>query len=182
MTARGVPVSRGTAGQLRILQGRWRARGRSVRFSVRLPSPSYSSRLHRGDPGSNPQPHARGRPPPLELKSLHLRLKSQRMGAVETGVESLGDDSSSATTRWLTATTRRWPRDGIRARSRCRGRRHARAKWGATCAVGCSGGGTRTHNLRINSPPLCRLSYPGSPVRTERATAPTESTNAPRSD
>ena len=25
----------------------------------------------------------------------------------------------------------------------------------------CSGGGTRTHNLRINSPPLCRLSYPG---------------------
>ena len=26
----------------------------------------------------------------------------------------------------------------------------------------CSGGGTRTHNLRINSPPLCQLSYPGS--------------------
>ena len=26
---------------------------------------------------------------------------------------------------------------------------------------GSSGGGTRTHNLRINSPPLCRLSYPG---------------------
>jgi hypothetical protein len=25
-----------------------------------------------------------------------------------------------------------------------------------------SGGGTRTHNLRINSPPLCQLSYPGS--------------------
>jgi hypothetical protein len=25
----------------------------------------------------------------------------------------------------------------------------------------CSGGGTRTHNLRINSPPLCQLSYPG---------------------
>jgi hypothetical protein len=25
-----------------------------------------------------------------------------------------------------------------------------------------SGGGTRTHNLRINSPPLCRLSYPGT--------------------
>ena len=24
-----------------------------------------------------------------------------------------------------------------------------------------SGGGTRTHNLRINSPPLCQLSYPG---------------------
>src|SRR5262245_40075593 len=24
-----------------------------------------------------------------------------------------------------------------------------------------SGGGTRTHNLWINSPPLCRLSYPG---------------------
>src|SRR5688572_8182304 len=23
-----------------------------------------------------------------------------------------------------------------------------------------SGGGTRTHNLRINSPPLCQLSYP----------------------
>jgi hypothetical protein len=25
-----------------------------------------------------------------------------------------------------------------------------------------SGGGTRTHNLRINSPPLCQLSYPGT--------------------
>ena len=30
-----------------------------------------------------------------------------------------------------------------------------------TCAFDGSGGGTRTHNLRINSPPLCRLSYPG---------------------
>jgi hypothetical protein len=28
--------------------------------------------------------------------------------------------------------------------------------------LGGSGGGTRTHNLRINSPPLCRLSYPGT--------------------
>ena len=28
------------------------------------------------------------------------------------------------------------------------------------CFAG-SGGGTRTHNLRINSPPLCQLSYPG---------------------
>jgi hypothetical protein len=27
-----------------------------------------------------------------------------------------------------------------------------------------SGGGTRTHNLRINSPPLCQLSYPGRSV------------------
>ena len=27
-----------------------------------------------------------------------------------------------------------------------------------------SGGGGRTHNLRINSPPLCRLSYPGMGV------------------
>src|SRR5918996_6265904 len=26
----------------------------------------------------------------------------------------------------------------------------------------CSGRGTRTHNLRINSPPLCQLSYPGT--------------------
>jgi hypothetical protein len=34
-----------------------------------------------------------------------------------------------------------------------------------------SGGGTRTHNLRINSPPLCQLSYPG----TERR----QSTNGP---
>jgi Phage integrase family len=30
-----------------------------------------------------------------------------------------------------------------------------------TCTVRSSGGGTRTHNLRINSPPLCQLSYPG---------------------
>src|SRR5436190_11132388 len=30
-----------------------------------------------------------------------------------------------------------------------------------TCELMCSGGGTRTHNLRINSPPLCQLSYPG---------------------
>jgi hypothetical protein len=35
----------------------------------------------------------------------------------------------------------------------------------------CSGGGTRTHNLRINSPPLCQLSYPG--------TEPSQSTNGP---
>jgi hypothetical protein len=34
-----------------------------------------------------------------------------------------------------------------------------------------SGGGTRTHNLRINSPPLCQLSYPGSERR--------QSTNGP---
>ena len=34
-----------------------------------------------------------------------------------------------------------------------------------------SGGGTRTHNLRINSPPLCQLSYPGR-VATD-ATGPT---------
>ena len=53
-----------------------------------------------------------------------------------------------------------------------------RRSWGSRSTR--SGGGTRTHNLRINSPPLCRLSYPGSPAR--RATAPTESTNAPRSD
>src|SRR5919106_5959411 len=31
------------------------------------------------------------------------------------------------------------------------------------CHWNCSsGGGTRTHNLRINSPPLCQLSYPGT--------------------
>ena len=30
-----------------------------------------------------------------------------------------------------------------------------------TCGDSGSGGGTRTHNLRINSPPLCQLSYPG---------------------
>src|SRR4051812_15760237 len=34
-----------------------------------------------------------------------------------------------------------------------------------------SGGGTRTHNLRINSPPLCQLSYPGPKLA--------ESTNGP---
>src|SRR5207237_9489352 len=27
-------------------------------------------------------------------------------------------------------------------------------------AAGSSGGGTRTHNHRLNRPPLCRLSYP----------------------
>ncbi len=32
----------------------------------------------------------------------------------------------------------------------------------------CSGGGTRTHNLRINSPTLCQLSYPGMKTRTGR--------------
>ena len=37
----------------------------------------------------------------------------------------------------------------------------------ATCRSGSSGGGTRTHNLRINSPPLCRLSYPGKVKRRE---------------
>ena len=34
-----------------------------------------------------------------------------------------------------------------------------------------SGGGTRTHNLRINSPPLCQLSYPGE----SRGSLPTAS-------
>ena len=36
-----------------------------------------------------------------------------------------------------------------------------------------SGGGTRTHNLRINSPPLCQLSYPGTTHGVyQRASAP----------
>ena len=30
-----------------------------------------------------------------------------------------------------------------------------------------SGGETRTHNLRINSPMLCQLSYPGRNVGTD---------------
>jgi hypothetical protein len=35
-----------------------------------------------------------------------------------------------------------------------------------------SGGGTRTHNLRINSPPLCQLSYPGSEYRESSSGLP----------
>jgi hypothetical protein len=43
---------------------------------------------------------------------------------------------------------------------------HRASRDGGALAVGehdicSSGGGTRTHNLRINSPPLCQLSYPG---------------------
>ena len=34
---------------------------------------------------------------------------------------------------------------------------------------GGSGGGTRTHNLRINSPALCQLSYPGRAFNREGA-------------
>ena len=46
-------------------------------------------------------------------------------------------------------------------------RRTRSAAIARTCRSGGSGGGTRTHNLRINSPPLCRLSYPGKVERRE---------------
>ncbi len=41
--------------------------------------------------------------------------------------------------------------------------RNRSAAAGRTCGVGTrrSGGGTRTHNKRLNRPVLCRLSYPG---------------------
>src|SRR3990172_4936607 len=49
-----------------------------------------------------------------------------------------------------------------------------RVDTGLYLRVCSSGGGTRTHNLRINSPPLCRIELP----RIGRS----ESTNRPRTD
>ena len=55
--------------------------------------------------------------------------------------------------------------DWQQERQRCGGQRGSDGAH--PTGQGGSGGGTRTHNLRINSPPLCRLSYPG----TERSGA-----------
>jgi integrase len=46
----------------------------------------------------------------------------------------------------------------------------ARRSYRRACGDRSSGGGTRTHNLRINSPPLCQLSYPGRRPASRRAT------------
>ena len=65
----------------------------------------------------------------------------------------------------LYATLRRLEVRSAPAPVLCRGRpRHDPDPRGLTHRPrphACSGGGTRTHNLRINSPPLCQLSYPG---------------------
>jgi hypothetical protein len=44
----------------------------------------------------------------------------------------------------------------------------SRASNGGRVCAGSSGGGTRTHNLGLNRPLLCRLSYPGSRRRPRR--------------
>ena len=101
-------------------------------------------------------------------RAIAVRTSSPRPDAVDTcvrrGRSSLVDDHSGTPPgrSKLTQASARQPRNTRRLDTLLEPFASTRRQPGvAESGLRCSGGGTRTHNLRINSPPLCQLSYPG---------------------
>jgi hypothetical protein len=100
-----------------------------------------------------------------ELEAIFGRVPGPDRPSVEVSTEAgqahWPSTGTSSMRIWTTSRPAWRTCDGIQTGCESRGCRCRRPSRPLACRERGSGGGTRTHNLRINSPPLCQLSYPG---------------------